>query len=247
MTDATSRPAAAPKRIPRSCSDVYRLWAALGLGLLVTLVLEILVDAVSTLGLHTELTDAQRAVQEDFGANLIAWCGFALAYLWLGARAFFGCDREELVRRVLGSPLPRSRIKRWILAGGGGIGWPVLIAIWAFSTVITALVNRANAPAQTLVFAAFTVLSCVAVITFSFALLYARKDIERGGLDFPGPEEATFSDYLYLATGCSVTFGTTDTLIMSTSMRRTVSMHSVLAWTLNTVVIAVLLSVIVSA
>ena len=66
--------------------------------------------------------------------------------------------------------------------------------------------------------AGLTVLSCIAIITFSFALYYARKDVEEGGLEFTGPEESVFSDYVYLAAGCSVTFGTTDTIV--TSARR---------------------------
>ncbi|HEX6758035.1 MAG TPA: DUF1345 domain-containing protein [Propionibacteriaceae bacterium] len=55
-----------------------------------------------------------------------------------------------------------------------------------------------------------------------------------------------FADHNYLAIGCSATFGTTDTTIVSTSMRRLVSVHGVLGLLLNTVVVAVLLSIIVS-
>ena len=54
-----------------------------------------------------------------------------------------------------------------------------------------------------------------------------------------------FSDYLYLAISCSATFGTTDTDIMTTAMRRTVSVHGIIAFFLNTVIIAVLLSLLV--
>lgn len=83
------------------------------------------------------------------------------------------------------------------------------------------------------------------VITFSFALQYARRDIEQGGLGFPGAQERVLSDYIYLAIGCSATFGTTDTTIVSTSMRRLVSVHGVLGLLLNKVVVAALLSIIV--
>jgi hypothetical protein len=242
LTDAQDD--APARRIPRSCSDVYRLWAAVGLGLLVTLLIDVGVDAYTTAGMRGPLTAAQAAVEADFGADLFGWVGFATAYLGLGIRAFYGCDHDELLRRVLGSPLPRSRFRRWVLAGGGGIGWPVVIAIWAFSTTLTAVINRKDVGPLVLTFAGLTVLSCVAIITFSFALFYARRDIEHGGIEFTGPDPAVFSDYVYLAVGCSVTFGTTDTSIASNAVRRIVTFHSALAWTLNTVVIAVMLSLV---
>ena len=207
-----------PKRIPRSCSDVYRLWAAIGLGILFSLLFQLGRSLFEELGLRRALTPAQQAIEEDFGSNLVAWVGFAISYLWLGIRAFRGADHGELVRRILGSPLPRSVWKRWLLAGGGGIVWPVIISIWAFSTIIT----------------------------FSFALYYARKDVEGGGLEFPGPEESVFSDYVYLAAGCSVTFGTTDTTVTTASMRRFVTFQSVLAWVLNTMVIATFISLVLN-
>jgi uncharacterized membrane protein len=76
-------------------------------------------------------------------------------------------------------------------------------------------------------------------------LLYARRDIERGGLKFPGSDEPVFTDYNYLAISCSATFATTDTAVVTTSMRRLVSVHTVLALLLNTVVVAVLIAIIV--
>jgi hypothetical protein len=184
----------APAPIPRSCSDVYRLWAAIGLGIVFGLVLEIGADLYTAAGFRRELTPAQLALQEDFGSQLFSWLGFAIAYLLLGFRAFAGCDHEELARRMRGRPLPRSRFKRLVLAGGGDLGWPVLIAIWAFGTVIVTVINKKDAPFLVLALAGFTILTCLMIITFSFALHYARKDIEEGGLHFSGDQPARFSD-----------------------------------------------------
>jgi hypothetical protein len=242
----TFPPRPAPKPIPRSCSDVFRLWAAVGLGIVLSVVFYIVQDVFQELGFRSELTPAQQALEEDYGANLVAWVTFAIAYLWLGIRAFRGVDHAELVRRILGSPLPKPAWKRWLYAGGGGIVWPLIISIWAFSTVITAVTNRNDLPALVIILAGLTVLSCVAIITFSFALFYARKDVEEGGLQFAGPEQSVFSDYVYLAAGCSVTFGTTDTTITGSSMRRFVTFQSALSWLLNTVVIATFLSLIIN-
>ncbi|HEU4331052.1 MAG TPA: DUF1345 domain-containing protein [Lapillicoccus sp.] len=239
-------PGKEPAPIPRACSDVFRLWAAIGLGFILTVVFYAGQVALEQMGLRRELSPAQLALEEDFGANLVVWVGFATAYLWLGIRAFRGVDNAELVRRIKGTPLPTSAWRRWLLAGGGGILWPILIATWAFSTVVTAVINRKDVPVLVLTMAGLTVLSCIAIITFSFALFYARKDVERGGIDFAGPDEPVFSDYVYLASGCSVTFGTTDTTITSASMRRWVTFHSALAWILNTIVIATMVSLAIN-
>ena len=233
-------------KVPRSCSDVFRLWVSIGVGLLVAILFEILVVALQVTGIRPAPTDAQFELEFGFGARLTAWNAFAITYLALGLRAFSRCDRAELVRRVLAKPLPTSRVKRWLLAGGGGPGWPVFIALVAFVTIITAVLSRDDASRLVLGLAAGTVATCWMVITFSFALQYARRDIEQGGLKFPGSQEPVFSDYIYLAIGCSATFGTTDTTIVSSTMRRLVSVHSVLGLLLNTVVVAVLISIIVS-
>ncbi len=233
-------------KVPHSCSDVFRLWVSVGVGLLVAILFEILVIALQVTGSRPVPTDAQFELEFLFGARLAAWNAFAITYLALGLRAFSRCDRAELVRRVLAKPLPTSRVKRWLLAGGGGPGWPVFIALVAFVTIITAVLSREDATRLVLALAAGTVATCWMVITFSFALQYARRDIEQGGLKFPGSQEPVFSDYIYLAIGCSATFGTTDTTIVSSTMRKLVSVHSVLGLLLNTVVVAVLISIIVS-
>ena len=71
----------APKPIPRACSDVFRLWAALGLGILLSLAFFILQDLYQEMGFRKQLTPAQIALEEDYGSNLVGWVGFAIAYL----------------------------------------------------------------------------------------------------------------------------------------------------------------------
>lgn len=243
MTDAAVR---AKAKVPRACSDVFRLWVSIGMGLLIGLGFEIVVIALQVSGARPVRSDEQFEVDLGFGARLAVWIGFAVSYLALGLHAFARCDRAELVRRVLARPLPASRFKRWLLAGGGGTGWPIVIASVAFFTIITAVLKRGQSTSLVLALAAFTVVTCWMVITFSFALQYARRDIEQGGLQFAGSSAPVFTDYNYLAIGCSATFGVTDTTVLSSSMRRVVSVHSVLGLLMNTVVVAVLLSIIVS-
>lgn len=233
------------RRIPRACSDVFRFWAAIGLSFLLTIGTEIVIEFLQTAGILERPVGRRFEIELDFGAQLIGWNSFAVAYLLLGVRAFAGCDRPELVRRIKGSPLPKSRFWRFLLIGGGGPTWAILVTAVAFTTIVTAAQERADSTRLVIGLLAVTIVTCWMTITFSFALHYARRDIEVGGLEFSGTDEPIFTDYNYLAIGCSATFGTTDTAILTTAMRRTVSMHSVIGFFLNTVVVAVLLSVIV--
>lgn len=243
MTDAAVR---AKAKVPRACSDVFRFWVSVAMGVFVGLGFEIVLIILQVTETRLVPSDEQFELDLGFGARLTIWIGFAITYLALGLHAFARCDRAELVRRVLATPLPASRVKRWLLAGGGGIGWPIVIAAIAFFTILNAVLRRGESTSLVLALACFTVITCWMVITFSFALNYARRDIEQGGLQFPGSREPVFTDYNYLAIGCSATFGATDTTVVSSSMRRVVSVHSVLGLLMNTVVVAVLLSIIVS-
>jgi hypothetical protein len=176
-------------RVPRSSSDVFRFWVSIGLGILIATLFQLVVIVLQVAGVRPTSTDERFSLEFGFGARLVAWIGFAVTYFVLGLRAFSRCDRAELVRRVLAKPLPASRVKRWLLAGGGGAGWPIVIAVIAFVTILTALFSRSQASEVVLALAAGTVVTCWMVITFSFALLYARRDIEQGGLQFPGSHE----------------------------------------------------------
>src|SRR6187401_3173463 len=105
-------------KVPRSCSDVFRLWVSIGLGFLVTIVFEIVVIVLQVTGARVVPADEQFNLELGFGARLTGWIGFAVSYLALGLHAFSRCNRAELVRRIHGSPLPASPLKRWLLAGG---------------------------------------------------------------------------------------------------------------------------------
>jgi hypothetical protein len=136
------------------------VWTSIGVGLLVGIAFEIMVIVLQVTGARPVPTDEQFNLEFGFGARLTIWIGFAITYLALGLRAFLRCDRAELVRRVLAKPLPASGVKRVLLAGGGGAGWPVAIALVAFVTIITALLSRSQATNLVLVLAAGTVATC---------------------------------------------------------------------------------------
>ena len=109
-------------------------------------VFQIVVIVLQVTGARPGSTDERFNLEFGFGARLVAWIGFAIAYFVLGLRAFSRCDRAgELVRRVLAKLLAVITEAMWLLAGGGGAGWPVVIAVIAFVTILTALFSRSQA------------------------------------------------------------------------------------------------------
>jgi hypothetical protein len=59
-------------KVPRSCSDVFRFWMSIGLGLLVAIVFEIVVIALQVTGRRAVSTDEQFELEFGFGARLAA-------------------------------------------------------------------------------------------------------------------------------------------------------------------------------
>lgn len=78
---------------------------------------------------------------------------------------------------------------------------------------------------------------CAMLLTYAVA--YLCQDARSGGqeLEFPGAAEPVWGDYVYAAVGVSTTFGPTDVTVTSPTMRRTVTVHAVLAFVFNTVII----------
>lgn len=81
---------------------------------------------------------------------------------------------------------------------------------------------------------------------FSFALQYAREDAgaEEGGFRFPEDAPPVWSDYVYTAIMISTTLSTSDVSVVTRSRRRLISVHTMIAFTFNTVIIAMLVAAI---
>jgi len=65
VTDAAVH---AMAKVPRACSDVFRLWVSIGIGLLIGLGFEIVVIALQVSGARPVRSDEQFEVDLGFGA-----------------------------------------------------------------------------------------------------------------------------------------------------------------------------------
>jgi len=83
---------------------------------------------------------------------------------------------------------------------------------------------------------------------FHYARLYYDTDDEsgkiKGGLDFPSCENPDYIDFAYFSFIIGMTFQVSDVQISSRSMRRKALVHSLLAFALNTFVVALTINLI---
>ena len=87
----------------------------------------------------------------------------------------------------------------------------------------------------------------VAEAATAYAVRYAREQAASGGVSFAKTPEPVFADYLYLAVQIATTFSSSDVTIETTRMRRLVTANSLISFTFNTVIVALLVSVLVSS
>lgn len=136
--------------------------------------------------------------------------------------------------------------------GGDGSSWPILLALGSLVVAIWLIISDSTRETP------FLVATSMLMVVFAwggsliaYAVHVARLDTVHGGLRFPEatttPEaDRTFSDYLYLAVGLQATFGPSDVQVTTHRMRRTLSGHMLVGWIFNTVVVAALVSILVS-
>lgn len=100
----------------------------------------------------------------------------------------------------------------------------------------------------------FTAIISVSVITLSWFLVHTTflfhyaymyyKDDHAGGLLFPGDEQPDYMDFAYFSFCMGSTFQVSDVSITDKGIRRLALLHSLLAFALNTFVVALTINLI---
>jgi uncharacterized membrane protein len=173
---------------------------------------------------------------------LDAWC---LVYVCATASAFAGQPTEVL--RTLDRPHARGWWPRILRSGSDG---PLLAILFAAVALVAAavlprvdkLVPAGAEQVLLLVLAVSAIVLGWAVLAVGFAVHYIRLDDVHSGLQFPGPADPQFVDYLYFAVSVATTFGTTDVNVTNQLLRRTVTVHAVLGFVFNTVILALVIA-----
>ncbi len=100
-------------------------------------------------------------------------------------------------------------------------------------------------------FAFVTVLASWSFVQMIFALHYAHEfygeadeGVQRGGLQFPGDDTPDYWDFLHFGAVIGVAAQTADVAFTSKSMRRTGTVHALVAFIFNTVVLALTINLL---
>lgn len=136
----------------------------------------------------------------------------------------------------------------WLLSGGGATYWAITGSAIAVVTLLTLVVNRSASSNPTLLYLGIAVVVGSLILIFtSYAVRYARQDSVAGGVEFAGTERPRFGDYLYLAIQVATTFSTSDVTITTRAFRRIVSVNSLVSFAYNSIIVALLVSVLINA
>ena len=179
---------------------------------------------------------------------------YLLAYVLLTQAVMTGAPRREVWAWA-------SRTKRgtwvdqFVRGTQPGAGLALTVSALALAAVLWLPTRSDTGPlpawVQVVVAVVLIASSWLAVLT-TYAVAYLCEDARvraatgHGGLDFPGTSSPSWADHLYFATSVSTTFGTTDVTVVQTSMRRLVRQHALVAFVFNTVILAAVVSLLVS-
>ena len=161
----------------------------------------------------------------------------SLSYLILTLAVFQGAGPDTLALWLTGTE-PTGRLSK---AHATATNIPAQWSIVAIGSVVV-LVFSASLLGQpwVVVLSAAVVTTSWLVTLVSYAVHYARVATTVGGLKFPGDGDVVFWDCLYLATQVHTTFSSSDVTVETTSIRRKITGHTLLAFAFNTVIIALL-------
>ncbi|MCU4298549.1 DUF1345 domain-containing protein [Brevibacterium permense] len=189
---------------------------------------------------------------EVFNLFLVFWPLFALTYLLWTHAGLRDLDEIELIVHSRWSVANRRRW--WSRFGmGGAVSWATMAAYLAFIVNIFLVTSGSNA--SIVVSASLGIANVIAswaVLVYSFALEFMRLDLSGGGspgerqleFEMEGPRE--FGDYLTFSVLSSTMTAALPGRAVSRTAWRMVRTNVIVAFAFNSVVVATLVSMILS-
>lgn len=182
-------------------------------------------------------------VQQASTRAILGWNAGAILYLGLAVRMMFWSSHARMRERALqedeGSTLVLLLVITAALMCIGAI-----VAELAVAKDLQGLLRRAH-----IALAILTITTSWAFTQTMFALHYAHDYYARahrgqhGGLDFPGAEPPDYGDFLYFSSVIGTSGQTADVAFTSKKMRRTGTLHCILAFFFNTTLVALTINI----
>ena len=237
MTSSEPAAPATNTAVPRLAFDVARLALASAAGLVTAIVTAIVL-----------LVARGGEVRSDMAVT----CVFAFSAAWSVAYIvhtlrLFGRLPADRLRAVLLASTPGGRFVKLgaILSGTG----PTTAVQWSLIAVAAVLAFTLwpglRREPVTVAFSILVVGASWAVTIVAYGVHYARFAASSGGIDFPDSDKGRLLvDYLYLAVQVQTTFSTSDVSLSSAPARGLVTGHTLVSFAFNTVIIAMLITVL---
>ncbi|WP_248279076.1 DUF1345 domain-containing protein [Brevibacterium sp. 'Marine'] len=184
---------------------------------------------------------------------LVFWPLFALTYLMWTHVGLNDLDETELIVHARWTLANRRRWwSRWF-GMGGAVSWATMAAYVAFIFNIFLVTSGAeDSPVISAVLGLANVIASWAVLVYSFALEFMRLDLSGGGspdarqLEFDMDAPREFGDYLTFSVLSSTMTAALPGRAVSRMAWRTVRANVIVAFAFNSVVVATLVSMILS-
>lgn len=185
-----------------------------------------------------------RIAASAFDTALLFLAAYLMAYVAVTIVAFTLADDEQ-VRHWARREGRGSWAQRYLWGTAPGPGVSIWLGALALGVAVFWLPQSDSGGSQLPDWARPAVgigivASAWLAVALSYAVAYWADDLleHEAGLEFPGESVPGWSDYVYFAVAVSTTFGPTDVTVQSRAMRRTVTVHALLAFVFNTVIVA---------
>lgn len=228
------------RRRPRSA--FFRLWVSSVIAAVATLILQLIL----VLFMNVDPGDTTRLVVIGY---VVAWPLYTILYVGWSVRVYGRLDHDPASLQTMTAaddheeqrPLVRN------LAGAGSTSTTISAAVVAMIvTVMIAQQPEFRSDPLYIGLALFTVASSWVLMVFSFAQSYLRLGTvaQSTHFRFHFPEPVRFTDYITLAVLLSVMAATTSAEIRSRTAWITVRTNVVIAFTFNSVIIAMIVALL---
>lgn len=187
------------------------------------------------------LSDA--VVHQVITRAIIAWNVGAILYLVLALKMMFWSSHERMRARAIQQDEGSAVVLLLVVTAA-------FMCIGAIVAELAVVKGLEGVSRQAHIFlAALTIVTSWAFTQTMFALHYAHDYYVgsarggHGGLDFPGGQLPDYGDFLYFACVIGTSGQTADVSFTSRAMRRTGTVHCVLAFFFNTTLVALTINI----
>lgn len=179
---------------------------------------------------------------------LTTWVIVAFFYIGLAGRHLYLASRHS-DRNVI--HLPTSQPLRGTWSASIHVDAAIVGAASVMGVIGAAFVLRGATASDHVILsrvvAALTIIAAWILVQFGFSRLYADSWFHtdrQGGLEFPGTNLPGLVEFAYFTFSVGATFQTSDTSVTSTHMRWLVTIHAVICFLYNSVLLAFAVSLI---